>query len=80
MQLTLTKRAGPKNKWFFFSCFEWMTLKSRLIPDWPVAVAHLSSLSSSSVRSAMEPFNSVITVPGARGRVARMQSSDFPVA
>ena len=28
----------------------------------------------------MEPFNSVITVPGAKGRVARIQSSDFPVA
>ena len=57
-----------------------MTLKSRLMPACPVAVAHLSSLSSSSVRSAIEPFNSVITAPGARGLVARIQSSDFPVA
>ena len=38
-----------------------------------------SSLSSSSVKSAMEPLSSDMTVPGARGRVARMHSSDLPV-
>lgn len=55
-----------------------MTLKSRLISP-ERRLAFLRSLSSWSVRLAMEPLSSVMTVPGMSWRVARMQSSDLPV-
>ena len=76
--LTLTKRAGPKNRWFFFIDFEWITLKSRRMSQFRRSVL-LSSWSSSSVRLAIEPFSSVTTACAGILRVARIQSSDLPV-
>jgi hypothetical protein len=76
--LTLTNRAGPRKRWFFFICFECITLKSRRMSLFLRSV-RLSSLSSSCVRLAMEPLSSDITAPAARARVARMHSSDLPV-
>ena len=55
-----------------------MTLKSRRISEFLRSVC-LSSLSSSSVRLAIEPFSSVTTAPTGRLRVAKIQSSDLPV-
>lgn len=55
-----------------------MTLKSRRMSEFLRSV-RLSSLSSSSVKLAIEPLSSVTTVPGVRLRVAKIHNSDFPV-